>query len=191
MSKSENSVKYYKNINQLYLNNFDIPEFNILKNYRLKLMNDENYVNDLLISLNMQGNYNNDIDILIEKIDILIYCVLIYKLQDKDEHYGLIFGYSNDFNSYSQNEDLTRSVKDIKNIKAKIRQYEPIDLTLFRKYNVFKLFDCFVNKDFEIENEDELIDLISDFQAFKAKNKDIEDVSLKIKFHKYYLNKFK
>ena len=184
MNKFENSVKYYKNINQLYLNNFDIPEFNILKNCRLKLMNDENYVNDLLISLNMQGNYNNDINMLIEKIDILIYCILVYKLNNKDEHYGLIFGYSNDLNLYSQNENN-------KDIKSKIKQYEPIDLTLFRKYNVFKIFDCLLNKDFEIKNEDELINLISNFQNFKAKNKDIDDISLKIKFHKYYLNKFK
>ena len=186
MDKSENSVKYYKNINQLYLNEFDIPEFNILKNYRLKLINDENYVNDLLISLNMQGNYNNDIDTLIDKIDMLIYCVLVSKLQDKDKHYGLIFGYSNDLELYSKNEP---SNKTIKIIKSKVRQYEPIDLTLFRKYNVFKLYDSL--NTFDFNNEDKLIDLISDFQDFKAKNKDTENSMLKTKFHKYYINKFK
>jgi len=185
MTNSENSSKYYKNINQLYLNEFDIPEFNILKNYRLKLMNDENYVNDLLISLNMNGNYDNDIDILNEKIDILIYCTLIIKLLkiDKIKYSGLIFKYSNELN---KNDKL-----NIKELKNKIKQYEPHDLRLIRKYNIFKIIDYLLNNDFEIKNEDKLIDLISDFHEFKSKNKDIDDLTIQSKICKYFETKFK
>ena len=177
--------QYHKNINQLYLNNFDIPEFNILKNYRLKLMNDDNYVNDLLIYLNMNDNYINDINILIDRIDILIYYILVSKLQNKDEHYGLIFGYSNDLNKNIS----TNAQQSNKIIKSKIKQYEPNNLLLFRKYNIFKIFDYLNNFDFE--NINDIINLITDFENFKAKNKDIDDTTLKNKFHNYYLNKFK
>jgi len=208
------SEKFYKNINQLYLNNFDIPEFNNLKNYRLKLMNDDNYVNDLLIYLNMKDNYINDINILIDRLDILIYCILVLKLiknpKYKDELYGLIFAYSSNLNNEINNKNVkvensiikniskadknvkveNSTTKNIKTIKSKIRQYEPNDLTLFKKYNIFKIFD-YLNNDFDLSNENELINLITDFQDFRAKIKDIDDITLKIKFHNYYVNKFK
>lgn len=195
-------TKYYKNINQLYLNQFDdIPEFNILKNYRLKLMNDENYVNDLLMTLNINGNYTNDINILIERLDLLIYCVLIAKMSKilskyKDEFNGLIFEHSKqlggkaDLGSSNLNahviERLECGYPSIKECKLKVKQYEPIDLYLFKKYNVCKIFDSYKNNEIEIENEEELITLISDdFQNFKSKNKDIDDKTLKNKINNY------
>ena len=79
-------------------------------------------------------------------------------------------------------------MQSTKLIKSKIKQYEPNNLELFRKYNVFKIFDSL--NDFDLNNENELINLITDFQDFKAKNKEIDDSSLKIKLHKYYVNKF-
>lgn len=171
------AAKYYKNINQLYLNQFnDIPEFNILKNYRLKLMNDESYVNDLLMSLNINGNYTNDINILIERIDVLIYCVLIYELakykEYENEFNGLIFNYS--------------SLK----LKPKIKQYEPINLKLLKKYNIFKIFDYFKNEGINLNDEQLVIDLISDFDKFNSKNNNLDDASLKTKINKYCILKF-
>jgi len=180
--------KYYKNINQLYLNQFDdIPEFNILKNYRLKLINDENYVNDLLMTLNINDNYTNDINILIERIDLLIYCVLIVKMSKifskyKDEINGLIFEHSKQLNAHVI-ERSECGYSSIKECRLKIKQYEPIDLYLLKKYNVCKIFDNYKNNEIDEEN---LIDLISnDFQNFKSKNKDIDDKTLKCKINHY------
>lgn len=206
-------TKYYKNINQLYLNQFDnIPEFNILKNYRLKLMNDENYVNDLLMTLNINGNYTNDINILIERLDLLIYCVLIVKmskilLKYKDEFNGLIFEHSKQLGGKADlgttvpiespilgSSNLNAHVIErsecgypsIKECKLKVKQYEPIDLYLLKKYNVCKIFDSYKNNEVEIEDGEKLITLISDdFQNFKSKNKDIDDKTLKNKINNY------
>lgn len=182
-------TKYYKNINQLYLNQFDnIPEFDILKNYRLKLMNDENYVNDLLMTLNINGNYTNDVNILLERIDILIYCTLIIKLSKIRSKYmdvfsGLIFRRFKQLNA-DVFERLECGYPSIKECKLKIKQYEPIDLYLLKKYNVCKIFDAYRNNEIEI-NEENLINLISNFQDFKSKNRDIDDKTLKHKINNY------
>ena len=50
--------QYFKNIDQLYKNNFDdIQEFRILKNYRTKLLTNSEYTDNLLLLLNYKHLY--------------------------------------------------------------------------------------------------------------------------------------
>ena len=71
---------YYKNINQLYENDFNFPKFKRLKKYRFKLMNSnetEIKSSHSLLSQNLEK---------IEHVDLLLYLTLITELLDINEN---------------------------------------------------------------------------------------------------------
>ena len=147
-------MTYYKNINELYKNEFNFPKFKQLKKYRFKLM----------LSNETETKSSHEFSNLekIEHVDLLLYLTLITELIDINENtlgnlwfcnprknlicYGLMFQHS-----WILNEDGCYKLEfgideDDEELEEYIKTYEPDDLTLFRKYDICneKLFDEFV-----------------------------------------------
>ena len=155
-------MTYFKNIEELYLNKFDFPKFNILKDYRIKLLTENNK--------QMNKEMNDEIN----KIDIMIYLTLIIELTDKNNKstlnnyllcypetnkilYGLIFQHT-----WLLNQDRCYKLEFIINdekLNEYIKMYEPTNLTLFRQYDITKLFDEFIK--YYINNNNNLIEFLN------------------------------
>ena len=182
---------YYKNINELYKNEFNFPKFKRLKKYRLKLKNEE----------------ENEIEI--EHVDLLIYLTLITELININEHvlgnlwfcnpreniicYGLMFQhrwilnqdgcYKLEFGIEEEDEELEEYIK----------KYEQYFLNLFRKYDIcneelfIEFAECYKNNKL-IEMVDS--DIWKTISAKYLKEEELDDYRLINKLNWYLINEF-
>ena len=173
--------QYFKNIDQLYKNNFDdIQEFRILKNYRTKLLTNSEYTDNLLLLLNYKHIYINNINEFIEHIDMMIYLILILKSNETIKN-GLIFNYS---------------INDKFKNKQHKKHYEPTNLKLLLKYDIIKLYSFYKLNDgfkniikFVISNKWNIIknqNYKYEINLESYKNKVDDELKLKLKINKYF-----
>ena len=196
----------HKEINQLYLNNFDdLPLFNELKNYYLKQFPEINQ--DIMNSeKNVQQNEK------LNQLNMFIYCILIIEMSDycdyhengcyslvyNDEFDGLIFEYTEEYN-WDPWDKLEYQYCSDEKLEKLMKTYEPTDLTLLKKYDVKKLMKTICSKYSRAPylriRENVSKNIISYFESlnwneFQNENVYQNDLKLKLKLRDFLFKNF-